>query len=87
MMAVEVPGAVYAVFTTPPVNNMAFAATYDRDPLSIAVKETWRYIFTSWLQRSGYLLDEGKYAFEFYDERCHGLENAIAEIYIPIKES
>ncbi|MFR1105480.1 MAG: helix-turn-helix domain-containing protein [Acutalibacteraceae bacterium] len=87
MTAAEIPAADYAVFTTPPVNNTATAATYDKDPLSIAVKETWRYIFTQGLRKNGCRLDEEKFAFEFYDERCHGLENAIAEIYIPIKES
>ncbi len=87
MVTAEIPGADYVVFTTPPVNNTATAATYDKDPLSIAVKESWRYIFTRWLRESRFQLDEGKQVFEFYDERCHGMENAIAEIYIPIKES
>ena len=86
MTAAVVPAATYAVFTTPPVNNTATAATYDKDPLSIAVKESWRYIFSTWFPASRYCLAEEKYAFEFYDERCHGLENAVAEIYVPIEK-
>lgn len=86
MVTAEIPCTDYAVFTTPPVNNTMTAATYDQDPLSIVVKETWRYIFTRWLRESRFQVDEDKQAFEFYDERCHGVENAIAEIYIPIKE-
>lgn len=84
MMTIVIPEATYAVFTTPPVNNLNSAATYDKDPLSIAVKETWKYIFTKWIQQSDYVVDESKFDFEFYDERCHASENAVMEIYIPI---
>ncbi|MGI5959735.1 MAG: AraC family transcriptional regulator [Massiliimalia sp.] len=86
LTTVKVTGGLYAVFTTPPVNNTVSAETYDKDPLSIAVKETWRYIFTQWLGENQYYLDQSRECFEFYDERCHGLENAIAEIYIPVSE-
>lgn len=85
MIAAEIPAATYAVFTTPPVNNLNTASTYDKDPLAISVKETWRYIFTEWFAQCSYTLDETKYAFEFYDERCHALENAVMSIYVPIK--
>lgn len=86
MIVAELPAATYAVFTTPPVNNLDTAATYDKDPLAISVKETWRYIFTEWFTQYPYTLDETKYAFEFYDERCHASENAVMSIYVPIKE-
>lgn len=85
MIAAEIPTATYAVFTTPPVNNLNTASTYDKDPLAISVKETWRYIFTEWFAQCSYTLDETKYAFEFYDERCHASENAVMSIYVPIK--
>jgi AraC family transcriptional regulator len=84
MMSITVPEAEYAVFTTPPVHNISTAQAYDDGPLSIAVKETWRYIFNEWLPNSNYEFDETKMDFEFYDERCHGLENAVMEIYVPI---
>lgn len=83
MMTITVPEAEYAVFTTPPVNNISTAET-DDDPLSIAVKETWRYIFNEWFPNSEYEFDETKMDFEFYDERCHGPENILMEIYVPI---
>lgn len=86
MMTVEVPKGEYAVFLSPPVNNVDTAHTYDKDPLATAVKETWRYIFTQWFPNSPYELDEEKYDFEFYDERCHALETAMMEIYVPIKK-
>lgn len=85
MIVAEIPTATYAVFTTPPVNNLNTAATYDKDPLAIAVKETWRYIFTEWFAQCSYTLDETNYAFELYDERCHASENAVMAIYVPIK--
>ncbi|MGE7859830.1 AraC family transcriptional regulator [Bacillus mobilis] len=86
MMTFDVPEAEYAVFTTPPVDNVETAATYDADPLSEAVKVTWKYIFEEWFQESDYFFDETKIDFEYYDERCHGLENAVMEIYVPIKK-
>lgn len=84
MMTYTVPGAEYAVFTTPPVDNVGTAESYDGDPLSVAVKETWRYIFEEWFPKSGYRFDETKVDFEFYDERCHGLREAVMDIYVPI---
>lgn len=85
MLVAEIPATTYAVFTTPPVNNLDTAATYDKDPLAISVKETWRYIFTEWFAQCPYNIDETKYAFELYDERCHASENAVMSIYVPIK--
>lgn len=86
MLIVEVPDAEYAVFTTLPVDNSETASTYDEDPLAIMVKETWRYIFEQWLPKSGYCYDESKLDFEYYDERCHGLKDAVMEIYVPVKK-
>ncbi|MEG0380245.1 MAG: AraC family transcriptional regulator [Kurthia sp.] len=85
MMTFEVPEAQYAVFTTPPVNNIVTAATYDDDPLANSVKSTWQYIFEEWFETTDFVFDESKVDFEFYDERCHGLEDAVMEIYVPIK--
>ncbi len=86
MLVVEIPAATYAVFTTPPVNNLDTATMYDKDPLSISVKETWKYIFTEWFGKCQYSIDETKYAFELYDERCHASKKAVMSIYVPIKE-
>lgn len=86
MMTFDVPESAYVVFTTPPVNNIETAATYDADPLSRVVKATWKYIFEEWFQDCEYVFDETRIDFEFYDERCHSLENAVMEIYVPIKK-
>lgn len=42
------------------------------------IKEGWNYLYTEWLPKSGYELDEGKNDFEVYPdgERC--------DIYVPI---
>nr|WP_313073453.1 effector binding domain-containing protein [Lacrimispora sp.] len=77
------PEAEYAIFTTPPINSLPTEQIYD-DPLSIAVKETWRYIFNEWSPNSNYEFDETKMDFEFYDERCHDVEHVVMEIYVPI---
>lgn len=84
MITITVPEAEYAVFTTPPVNNSGVAQSYSADPLAAAVKQTWNYIFEQWLPQSEYAFDETKVSFEFYDERCHGLEQAVMDIYVPI---
>lgn len=34
---------------------------------------------------STFNIDETKYAFELYDERCHASGNAVMSIYVPIK--
>lgn len=83
MMTITVPEAEYAIFTTPPINSLPTEQIYD-DPLSIAVKETWRYIFNEWFPNSNYEFDETKMDFEFYDERCHDVKHAVMEIYVPI---
>jgi len=81
MMTVEVPAAEYAVFTTP----MPHPDDGNTHSLSSAIKATWKYIFEEWFETSGYVYDDNGIDFEFYDERCHCDETAIAEIYIPIK--
>lgn len=84
MMTVEVPEAEYAVFTTPPV-DLTKAGTYQNNPLSGAVKSSWKYIFEEWFPSSGYVYDDSKLDFEFYDERCHYRPDATMEIYVPVK--
>ncbi len=49
------------------------------------IKETWKYIFEEWFKDSGYIYDEDKLDFEFYDERCHYRTDTIMEIYVPVK--
>ncbi len=83
MIRVVVPEAEYAVFTTPPV-DLTKAGKGEGDPLAETVKAMWKYIFEEWFPRSGYLYDESKMDFEFYDERCHARPDAVMEIYVPV---
>ncbi len=83
MIAVEVPQAEYAVFTTPPVDT-----TNDNEQKEFAqvIKSTWKYIFEQWFIDSGYVYDEDKLDFEFYDERCHFRPDTVMDIFVPIKK-
>lgn len=82
MIAVEVPAAQYAVFTTPEV-DLTHEETYD-EVLSGVIKSTWKYIFEEWFPGSGYVYDESKMDFEFYDERCHFRPDGSMEIWVPV---
>lgn len=80
MISFMIPGGQYAVFTTPPVDMRNQV-----DNFAKMIKMTWKYIFDEWFLNCGYIYDEARYDFEFYDERCHYLENSTMDIYIPIK--
>ncbi|WP_408611165.1 AraC family transcriptional regulator [Lachnoclostridium phytofermentans] len=82
MLTVVVPEAVYAVFTTPPVDT-----TKDMEQKEFAkiIASTWKYIFEEWFKDSGYVYDESKLDFEYYDERCHHRQDTVMDIYVPVK--
>ncbi len=71
MVAREVKPHKYAVFTHKgKLDNLA---------------DTYKYIYSTWLPKSGFELDS-TYDFELYDERfCFGLDNSEFDIYVPIK--
>ncbi|WP_309472248.1 effector binding domain-containing protein [Paenibacillus sp. YN15] len=76
----EMPGGLYAVFTTPRVPEQEY-------PQSIA--DTWREILTKWLPDSPYEYDESRLDFERYDERDHAwLHEGTCqmEIAIPVRK-
>lgn len=83
MLTVDVPEAEYAVFTTPPVDTST-----DNEQVDFVqvIKSTWRYIFEEWFKDSGYVYDESKLDFEYYDERCHSRPDTVMEIYVPVKK-
>ncbi|WFR54912.1 AraC family transcriptional regulator [Anaerocolumna sp. AGMB13025] len=83
MLTIEVPEAEYAVFTTPPVDT---TMDTDQDEFAAIIKSTWKYIFTEWFTDSGYIYDETKLDFEYYDERCHQRLDTVMEIYVPVKK-
>jgi len=84
MLTAEIPKAEYAVFTTSPVDT-----TNDREQKEFAkvIAGTWKYIFEDWFLDSGYVYDESKFDFEFYDERCHHRQDTVMDIYIPVKKA
>lgn len=81
MITLEVPEATYAVFTTPPVNTGTEALD---DEFANVIKQTWKYIFEEWFKDSGYVFDERKLDFEYYDERCHPKVGTVMDIYVPV---
>ena len=81
MITIEVPEATYAVFTTPPVNT---GTETEDNEFANMIKQTWKYIFEEWFKDSGYIFDETKLDFEYYDERCHTNVDTVMEIYVPV---
>ncbi|ASA26180.1 AraC family transcriptional regulator [Paenibacillus donghaensis] len=82
MLTIEVPTAEYAVFTTPPVD---ISGEQESDEFARVIQSTWKYIFEVWFPESGYVYDERKLDFEFYDERCHARPDTVMEIYVPVQ--
>jgi AraC family transcriptional regulator len=81
MVAVTVPAATYAVFTTPPIFQVGGV---NEDLFAQGIHDTWRDIYDIWFEDSGYAYNEDGLDFEFYDERCHHTPNSVMDIYIPI---
>lgn len=79
MITVEVPEATYVVFTTNPVNTDT-----ENNKFANEIKQTWKYIFEEWFKDSGYIFDEAKLDFEYYDERCHPIIGTVMDIYVPV---
>jgi len=83
MLTVEIPNAEYAVFTTNPVDT---SNDWEQKEFAEVIAGTWKYIFEDWFPGSGYVFDESKLDFEFYDERCHHRQDTVMDIYIPVKK-
>jgi AraC family transcriptional regulator len=85
MIKMTVPAADYAVFTTPPVDTSK-NTTYGDGLFSRSIRDTWKYIFEVWFPTSGYVFNESKLDYEFYDERCHARPDSVMEIRVPVKK-
>lgn len=48
------------------------------------IKQAWKYIFEEWFKDSGYIFDETKLDFEYYDERCHTNIDTVMDIYVAV---
>ena len=71
----EIPGGLYAVFTTPPSSHFDFVNVIHR---------TWRYITDIWLQQSEYRCAWGnKYQFEKYIESSRTYSE---DIFVPVEK-
>jgi AraC family transcriptional regulator len=80
MFKMELPGGLYAGFTTPLIEEAKY---------SKAIRDIWKLAMESWLPFSEYEFDEKRYDFEYYDERDHfyhdkGLQQM--DIFIPIQK-
>ncbi|WP_332888827.1 AraC family transcriptional regulator [Paenibacillus selenitireducens] len=86
MITLEVPEATYAVFTTPPVDVTVGGRNgkENTEDFPNAVRQTWKYIFQEWFEKSDYEYDETKLDFEYYDERCHFRPDTVMDIYVPV---
>lgn len=76
----EVQGGLYAVFTTPLV---------DEDMYTQSIHETWQQILTRWLPESQYEYDDARSGYEYYDERDHSWLHdgkSRMDICVPIRE-
>jgi len=76
-----IPEALYAIFTTPPVND---TDSFDDFSFPNAIQGTWKYIFSEWFPCSGYEFDSNGVDFELYDERCSSEIGKVMDICIPV---
>ena len=80
MTRVDIPGGLYAIFSTPLSEEAAH---------SQAVRDTWNQIFTQWLPSSEFEYDDNRCDFEYYDYRDHGWYfggKIQIDIMIPIRQ-
>lgn len=79
MFKKEMPGGLYAVFTTPQVQSEKYTES---------IHDLWKTILEDWLPNSQYEYDEERWDFEYYDERDHAWEHnnkVQMDICIPIR--
>lgn len=78
----EIPGGMYAVFTTP--------LAHGDDGQLAAMQDTWKYILEEWLPGSEYVYDDSRTDYEYHDERAHSDwrddGKCCTEIRIPIRK-
>jgi len=70
-----IPEALYAVFTTPPADELNFISS---------IQYTWKYIFNEWFPKSEYEFAANGVNFELYDERSMNNTDKIVELCIPV---
>ena len=63
MTKVDIPGGLYAIFSTPPVDGSLWRETY---------QNTWNEIFLHWLPQAEFEYDDTRRDFSYHDYREHG---------------
>ena len=63
MTQIDIPGGLYAIFSTPPVEGALWRETY---------QNTWNEIFLHWLPQSEFEYDDTRHDFSYHDYREHG---------------
>jgi len=63
MTRIDIPGGLYAIFSTPPVDGALWLQTY---------QDTWNEIFLHWLPQSEFEYDDTRRDFSYHDYREHG---------------
>ena len=63
MTQIDIPGGLYAIFSTPPVEGAQWLETY---------QNTWNEIFLHWLPQSEFEYDDARREFSYHDYREHG---------------
>jgi AraC family transcriptional regulator len=73
----ELPPAQYAVFTTPPSANESFSGE---------IQKLWGRVFSEWMPRSGFAVNETAYSYELYPESGMVDNKMVCEIFIPVSK-
>lgn len=80
---VEIPGGLFAVFTTPGLDMTAEGST----EFLFQIMDLWEEIYDEWLEENGeYELDDSRYAYEFYGQASNNNTDIKMDIIVPIKE-
>lgn len=80
MTRIDIPGGLYAIFSTPPAEGALALEAY---------QDTWNEIFLHWLPQSEFAYDDARRDFSYHDYREHGWYfggKEQVDICIPIRQ-
>lgn len=80
---VEIPGGLFAVFTTPGLDMTEEGST----EFLFQIMDLWEEIYDEWLEENGeYELDDTRIAYEFYGAASGDNENIKMDIILPVRK-
>ena len=80
---VEIPGGLFAVFTTPGLDMTEEGST----EFLFQIMDLWEEIYDEWLEENGeYELDDSRIAYDFYGAASSDNENIKMDIILPVKK-